>query len=83
MKLTPLARRVLEAASKRDGIGAREVARVLGFGNKYMRAGQYAARLQDEGWLFREMQWYRGARGGDCYSHTLYFITRKGRDAIK
>jgi hypothetical protein len=82
MSLTPLARKVLEAAAGRDGVGARDVAQILGYGRKYMRAGQYAGRLRREGWLTSEMQWYRGARGHDCYSHTLYFITKKGRDAI-
>jgi hypothetical protein len=87
MKLTDKARAVLEAAERAQAIdraiGARQIALILGFGNKYMRAGQYAGKLQAQGWLISEMQWYRGARGHDVYSHTEYFITRKGREELQ
>jgi hypothetical protein len=90
MKLTPLARKVLEAtrdhqdhATHDSGIGARAIAHLL-WGNchKAMRAGQYAGRLAREGWMQSKMCWYQGARGHQVYSHTEYFITNKGREAI-
>jgi hypothetical protein len=84
MKLTEKARAVLEAAAiKNYGIGARQVAGILGYGNKFMRAGQYMGRLKREGWVISKMQWYVGRRGRRVYSHTLYFITKKGREAMR
>jgi hypothetical protein len=81
--LTTKARAVLEAASGRDGvIGARRVAHILGFGRKFMRAGQYAGRLARAGWLVKRTHWYRGRRGHDVYSHVEYFITEKGRKIL-
>jgi len=85
MKLTPKARAVLTAALRadhHDGIGARQVAHILGYGNKYMRAGQYVGKLCKEGWIQSRMNWYRGSRGHDVYSHMSYFITQKGKEIL-
>jgi hypothetical protein len=89
MTLTPNARRVLQAFADSSGgsIGARAVAQVLGFrshgtGRNYA-AGGYMARLYWEGWLSRHSETYIGARGRTCYSGMRYWITAKGRAALK
>jgi len=84
MKLTPKAIAVLTAprSGPTQGIGARQVAHILGYGHKYLRAGQYAGKLRREGWLQAQIQSYRGKRGYNVYSHMSYFITMKGRLAL-
>ena len=89
MKLTTKAAAVLRAAASfqalhEGGIGARAIASILWANpHKAMRAGQYAGKLVHMNWLQRRMCWYQGARGHEVYSHTEYFITRKGRQVLK
>lgn len=88
MKLTEKAKLVLRAfADAPDGsIGARAVADLLGMRGGLSRnyaAGGYMGRLAAEGWLWRNHEYYRGARGRDCYAGARYRITQKGLDALK
>lgn len=87
MKLTATARKVLVAISTLpSGSGANFIAKAAGiFCGKTtsIRGGQYAGKLIRAGWLHREDEWYRGARGHDIWMGVRYTLTDKGRVAIK